>query len=229
MYQSDRGLVRSVQFGILVYHVSRTAVAPLERLKILLQVFKILIVFSIMELSKASSIYGKVRVFEDYLEAMVLTVLGLSPIRRSSSLAMNKHQGKFNQGLPLVPYRHTELNSVWYSELYALEYRSKIIIIKVCNFDLPGGTYRSARLLVREPLTTGRFRQKLTVDGRLREKSTVGSRLGKKKGRGKEEQRGKERIPRLRAVLARAPSSPAGCQRTVAARGRFFSLVRRRS
>ncbi|RWW82998.1 hypothetical protein BHE74_00008508, partial [Ensete ventricosum] len=111
-------------------HLSRTAVAPLERLKILLQVFKILIVFSIMELSKASSIYGKVRVFEDYLEAMVLTVLGLSPIRRSSSLAMNKHQGK---------------------------------------------------------------------------------------------------IPRLRAVLARAPSSPAGRQRAVATRGRFFSLVRRRS
>lgn len=48
-----------------------------------------------MELSKASSIYGNLRVYEDYSEAMVLTVHGLSPIRQSSFLATNKHQGKF--------------------------------------------------------------------------------------------------------------------------------------
>ena len=47
-----------------------------------------------MELSKALSIYGSLRVFEDYLEEMVPTVHGLSPTQQSSSLAMNKHQGK---------------------------------------------------------------------------------------------------------------------------------------
>ncbi|URE21746.1 Mitochondrial substrate carrier family protein [Musa troglodytarum] len=45
-----------------------------------------------MELSKALSIYGSLRVFEDYLEEMVPTVHGLSPTQQSSSLAMNKHQ-----------------------------------------------------------------------------------------------------------------------------------------
>ncbi|XP_064974694.1 mitochondrial adenine nucleotide transporter ADNT1-like isoform X2 [Musa acuminata AAA Group] len=48
-----------------------------------------------MELSKALSIYGSLRVFEDYLEEMVPTVHGLSPTQQSSSLAMNKHQVEF--------------------------------------------------------------------------------------------------------------------------------------
>ncbi|CAL9116266.1 unnamed protein product [Musa textilis] len=48
-----------------------------------------------MELSKALSIYGNLRVYEDYSEAMVLTAHGLFPIRQSSFLAMNKHQVEF--------------------------------------------------------------------------------------------------------------------------------------
>ncbi|RWW47514.1 hypothetical protein BHE74_00046486 [Ensete ventricosum] len=108
-----------------------------------------------------------------------------------------------------------------------------------------GGTYRSARLLVRGPPATGRFRQKSTVGNQLREKSTVGGRLRKKKGRrrgkGKKKRR-EERIPRPRAILACrrrrpqvacAPSPPAHRRRlrAVAARGRgcFFSRTRRRS
>ncbi|RWW50604.1 hypothetical protein BHE74_00043127 [Ensete ventricosum] len=84
-----------------------------------------------------------------------------------------------------------------------------------------GGTYRSARLPIRGPPATSRFRQKSTVDsrlkkkstvdGRLREKSTVGDRLRKKKGRGKEKKRrGKERIPRPPVVAARgSPTATA--------------------
>ncbi|RWW33565.1 hypothetical protein GW17_00001728 [Ensete ventricosum] len=100
-----------------------------------------------------------------------------------------------------------------------------------------GGTYRSARLPVREPPATGRFCQKSAVDGQLSEKSTVGDRLRKKKGRrrGKEKKEGnKEYLASAvlaSAVLARLPSPPAGRLRAVAARGRgrFFSRARRRS
>ncbi|CAL9126524.1 unnamed protein product [Musa textilis] len=72
-------------------------------------VFKILIVFNIMELSKALGIYGNLRVYGDYSEAMVLTAHGLSPIRQSSFLAMNKHQGKF-----LVLYHLDEMIFIWH-------------------------------------------------------------------------------------------------------------------
>ncbi|RWW82891.1 hypothetical protein BHE74_00008614 [Ensete ventricosum] len=95
----------------------------------------------------------------------------------------------------------------------------------VCNFDLyrpvqavhisppgywyadrplPGSSVKNQSLAV----DFGRRRSISTVGGRLKKKSTVGGRL-----------RGEERIPRLRAVLARLPSSPAGCLRAVAARG----------
>ncbi|RWW28775.1 hypothetical protein GW17_00006723 [Ensete ventricosum] len=80
-----------------------------------------------------------------------------------------------------------------------------------------GGTYRSARLPIRGPSATRRFRQKSTVDGRLKKKSTsqstVDGQLRKEKGRrrGKEKKRrGEERIPHPRVVLARLPSLPAG-------------------
>ncbi|RWV99995.1 hypothetical protein GW17_00037064 [Ensete ventricosum] len=85
-----------------------------------------------------------------------------------------------------------------------------------------GGTYRSARLPVRGPPATGRFRQKSTVGGRLKKKSTVSGRLRKKKRkRKKKKRRGEERIPRPHAVLACLPSPPAVA--------RFFSRTRRRS
>ncbi|RWW27341.1 hypothetical protein BHE74_00019543 [Ensete ventricosum] len=72
-----------------------------------------------------------------------------------------------------------------------------------------GGTYRSARLPVRGPPTTGRFRQKSTVGDRLSEKSTIGGRLRKKRGR----RRGKEKKKkRGRKNTSPAPSSPA-CRR----------------
>ncbi|RWW65884.1 hypothetical protein BHE74_00026782, partial [Ensete ventricosum] len=102
---------------------------------------------------------------------------------------------------------------------------------KVCNFDL----YRPVRTVHTglPDYRSRRFRQKSTVGGRLREKSTIGDQLRKKKGRrrGKEkkQRRGEERIPRLRAVLARLPSPPAGRLRAIASRGRFFSHARRRS
>ncbi|RRT42612.1 hypothetical protein B296_00057010, partial [Ensete ventricosum] len=82
-----------------------------------------------------------------------------------------------------------------------------------------GDTYWSARLPIRGPPATGRFRQKSTIGGRLREKSTVDGRLRKKKGK----RRGEERIPRPPDIAAR------NCLRTVTAHGRFFSRTRRRS
>ncbi|RWV89423.1 hypothetical protein BHE74_00050535, partial [Ensete ventricosum] len=65
-----------------------------------------------------------------------------------------------------------------------------------------GGTYRSARLPVRGPSATRRFRQKSTVGGRLRKK--------KGRRRGKEKKRREERVPRPRAILARLTVSPHG-------------------
>ncbi|RWW25844.1 hypothetical protein BHE74_00029741 [Ensete ventricosum] len=83
--------------------------------------------------------------------------------------------------------------------------------------NVKNGKHRTARYIsVRQLIgtRTSRYRAvplKWAVGNRLREKSTVGSRLKKKKGRrrGKEERkiRGEE-VPR--AVLAWAPSSPAG-------------------
>ncbi|RZS14456.1 hypothetical protein BHM03_00046147, partial [Ensete ventricosum] len=71
------------------------------------------------------------------------------------------------------------------------------------------GTYRSARLPVCGPPTTGRFRQKSVIGGRLSEKSIVDGRLRKKKGR----RRGKEK-KKKRGIknTSPAPSSPA-CRR----------------
>ncbi|RRT69569.1 hypothetical protein B296_00034190, partial [Ensete ventricosum] len=93
-----------------------------------------------------------------------------------------------------------------------LAYRKKVGWKNVKN-----GKHRTARYIsVRQLIgtRTSRYRAvplKWAVGNRLREKSTVGSRLKKKKGRrrGKEERkiRGEE-VPR--AVLAWAPSSPAG-------------------
>ncbi|RZR77854.1 hypothetical protein BHM03_00003056 [Ensete ventricosum] len=100
-----------------------------------------------------------------------------------------------------------------------------------------GHTYRSVRLPVYEPPTTGRYRKKSTVGGRLtkkstvgdrlREKSTVGYRLRKKKGRrrGKEEKK-KRRRKNTSRVCCRRPGRPRVVAR---ARGRFFSRARRPS
>ncbi|RWW09124.1 hypothetical protein GW17_00027405 [Ensete ventricosum] len=73
-----------------------------------------------------------------------------------------------------------------------------------------GGTYRSARLLVREPPATWRFRQKSIVGGRLkgeidRRRSIEGEKGRKKKKKKKKEKRRKKTY-RPRAVLARVPS-----------------------
>ncbi|RWW66195.1 hypothetical protein BHE74_00026451 [Ensete ventricosum] len=110
------------------------------------------------------------------------------------------------------------------------------------------GTYRSARLSVRGPLATGRFRQKSTIGGRL--KGEIGHRRSiegeidrrrsieqekgrkKKRKKKKKKKRGEKRpIARARSspvrrrcpwvASAHAPSPPAGRQRprTVVARG----------
>ncbi|RZS26048.1 hypothetical protein BHM03_00059340, partial [Ensete ventricosum] len=103
-----------------------------------------------------------------------------------------------------------------------------------------GGTYRSARLPVRGPPATGRFRQKSAVDDRLSEKSTVGGRLSEKstvdgrlrnKKEEEEEKKKKEEGKKeyhASAVLAHLSSLPAGRLRAVArGRNRFFSRLRR--
>ncbi|RRT54271.1 hypothetical protein B296_00049282 [Ensete ventricosum] len=68
-----------------------------------------------------------------------------------------------------------------------------------------GGIYRSARLSVRRPPVTGRFRQKSTAGGRLKKKSTVRSieeEKGKKKRKRKEkEERKKEYLARGRQAF----------------------------
>ncbi|RZS07823.1 hypothetical protein BHM03_00038713 [Ensete ventricosum] len=76
-------------------------------------------------------------------------------------------------------------------------------------------------------MRTTRYRAvlpKMTIDNRLREKK------GRRR-RGKEEKRrgekGTKEIPS--AILAHAPSPPAGRPRAVAALARFFSRTRRRS
>ncbi|RWW18853.1 hypothetical protein GW17_00017131 [Ensete ventricosum] len=69
-----------------------------------------------------------------------------------------------------------------------------------------GGTYWSARLPVRGPPATERFRQKSTIDSQLREKPTVDGRLRKKKGRRRGQEKKKEG---KKEYLAHAPSSPA--------------------
>ncbi|RWW53392.1 hypothetical protein BHE74_00040121 [Ensete ventricosum] len=86
-----------------------------------------------------------------------------------------------------------------------------------------GGTYRSARLSVRGPPTTRRFRKKSIVGSRLKKKSIVGGRSRKKKGR----RRGKEKKKKQegkKEYLARG--LPAQVAR---GRSRFFSHARRRS
>ncbi|RWW37843.1 hypothetical protein BHE74_00056978, partial [Ensete ventricosum] len=61
------------------------------------------------------------------------------------------------------------------------------------------GTYRFARLPVRGPPATGRFRQKSTVGGRLSEKKGGRRRRGKRR---KKKKRGEKK------PIARAQSSP---------------------
>ncbi|URE26982.1 Mitochondrial substrate carrier family protein [Musa troglodytarum] len=110
-------ICKSLVAGGVVGGVSRTAVAPLERLKILLQIItynckcsylcqcnttEVIMLCSILfinsgicvsvERKQVLGIYGNLRVYGDYSEAMVLTAHGLSPIRQSSFLVMNKHQ-----------------------------------------------------------------------------------------------------------------------------------------
>ncbi|RWV84197.1 hypothetical protein GW17_00054101, partial [Ensete ventricosum] len=65
-----------------------------------------------------------------------------------------------------------------------------------------GGTYRSARLPVRGPPATRRFRQKSTVGGRLSEKREE-EEEEKKKKRGEKEYLSPARGPRPCAVVAR--------------------------
>ncbi|RZR77381.1 hypothetical protein BHM03_00002424 [Ensete ventricosum] len=70
-----------------------------------------------------------------------------------------------------------------------------------------GGTYRSARLPVRGPLATGRFRQKSTVGGRLSEKKgrrrrRRGKRRKKKRERGEKEYLSPARGPHPCAIAA---------------------------
>ncbi|RWW06919.1 hypothetical protein GW17_00029724 [Ensete ventricosum] len=92
-----------------------------------------------------------------------------------------------------------------------------------------GGTYRSARLPVRGPPATGRFRQKSTVGGRLnekREEEEEEEKEEKKKKRGEKRPIGRARSSpvrrrRSRVASARVPSPPAS-------RGRSFSRAGRK-
>ncbi|RZS12605.1 hypothetical protein BHM03_00044072 [Ensete ventricosum] len=85
--------------------------------------------------------------------------------------------------------------------------------IPICT-AVPGDTYRSARLLVRGPPATGRYRQnrpppKSTVGGRFGHRRSIEGEKGKKKKRKRrKKKKRRRRIPRT--VLARMPSLPAG-------------------
>ncbi|RWW68002.1 hypothetical protein BHE74_00024508 [Ensete ventricosum] len=91
--------------------------------------------------------------------------------------------------------------------------------IPICT-AVPGDTYWSARLLVRGPPATERYRQ-----NRPPPKSTVGGRLREKKGRrrrGKEEEEEKKNTshrPRSHAVVARGSPVSRPRSHAVAARG----------